>query len=165
MGYLADAVTYGGGGGIVGAIGMWFQSRQSKKDREDTREKRLQELYDSIMEEVRLENDGLKKRIEVFERRDARVYVIETCFRLVLPELIRKDPGNRTLAHVAGLLRGLPIEAHDSEWTDMLARIDAADVLSRARAAAADVLDLARNEAVEVLKASQQTNGTSSADE
>ena len=95
MGYLADAVTYGGGGSIVGAIGMWFQSRQSKKDREDTREKRLQELYDSIMEEVRLENDGLKKRIEVFERRDARVYVIETCFRLVLwrPQYRQVLPG------------------------------------------------------------------------
>ena len=149
------AVATGGGGGILGAIAMWLQSRQSKKDHEETRESRLQELYDSIMSEVRKENDALKKRIEAFERRDARIYVIETCFRMVLPELIRKDPTNRTLAQVAALLRGISIDPSDTDWTDMLSRIDAADVLSKARAAATDVLDAARCEAAEVLRQAQ----------
>lgn len=140
-GYLADLATAGGGGGALGAVAVWFQSRQSKRDREDNREVRLRELYESIMSEVRKENDGLRreleklglenrdfaKRIECFERRDARVYVIETCFRMVVPELVVKDPRNKTLAHVAQLLRSLPPETNATEWTDLLARIDAAD--------------------------------------
>jgi hypothetical protein len=156
MDYLSTIAT-GGGGTFVGALAMWFQSRQSKKDHEITREGRLQELYDSIMSEVRIENDALKSRITAFEARDARVYVIETCFRMVLPELIAKDPRNRTLAHVASLLRGLPVGPNDTEWTDMLARIDAADTLSKARSAANEVLNAARIEAAEVLNRAQHS--------
>jgi hypothetical protein len=156
MDYLTPIAT-GGGGGILGAVAMWLQSRQSKREHEVTREGRLQELYDSIMGEVRLENDALKARITAFELRDARVYVIETCFRMVLPELIRKDQTNRTLAHVASLLRGLPVGPNDSEWTDMIARIDAADTLRKARSAANEVLNAARIEAAEVLNRAQHS--------
>jgi hypothetical protein len=151
MDYLTPLAT-GGGGGVIGAVAMWLQSRQAKREHEVTREGRLQELYDSIMAEFRKENDALKKRIERFERRDARIYVIETCFRMVLPELIRKDPTNRTLAQVASLLRGVPADEHEADWTDILDRIDAAELLSNARIAAADVLDAARSEAAEVLR-------------
>ena len=144
-GYLADIATAGGGGGLLGALAVWMQLRQSKSDREDSREVRLRELSESIMDEVRKENSTLRHqierlandnrdfaaRIEVFERRDARVYIIETCFRMVVPELIVKDPRNKTLAHVSRLLRSLPIEANATEWSDLLARIDAADEISR----------------------------------
>ncbi len=62
----------------------------------------------------------LEAEVEECRKRDSRVLVVEACFRVVMPELVRKDPGNQALTLVGDLLkRSAPIDptaALPAEW-------------------------------------------------
>lgn len=86
--FLAGAGT-AAGAGIVGYIIHWLR-----------RGERL---------EARMEK--MRETIAMLEKRDARVYIIETCLRLVVTELKRVDPENEKLHQVATILtRAVPLD-------------------------------------------------------
>lgn len=89
-----------------------------------SRENRAQTLYDRIMTEVRAENLSLRVELETYKQRDARMLIIETCFRMVLPELLKLDPQNSVLVHVKVLLEAGPLPSTTEDWTEVLSRID-----------------------------------------
>lgn len=128
-----DWTSVAAGAASVGfpTLGFWVKAKQA-------RESRAQALYDKIMAEVTKENRKLKEEVaelkeevEHCKRRDARIMTIETCLRLLVPEIIALDPLNRTLAHVGMLLRAVPLESNTKEFDDLLLRIDEADRAAR----------------------------------
>lgn len=92
-----------------------------------SREGRAQALYDRLMDQFRAEIHDLKEEVNDCRKRDARVLIVETCFRLALPEVLRLDPASGVLGHVKALLEGLPILPNGGEWQDLLDKISDAD--------------------------------------
>jgi hypothetical protein len=77
------------GAGFIGFLAHWFR-----------RGERL---------EAKL--DAMREKIAGLEKRDARVYIVETCLRLVVVELKRVDPDNEKLHQVATILtRAVPMD-------------------------------------------------------
>lgn len=97
--------------------GVWLKWRLG-------REHRAQSLYDRIMSEVRVENAGLKAEVEACKQRDARMVVLEICFRMLLSELIKLDAQNSVLVQVKLLLEAGPLPPDSNEMDHLLSQID-----------------------------------------
>ena len=88
------------------------------------REQRAQSLYDKIMKHVHEENALLRAEVEECKKRDARVMVIEICFRMILSELIKLDSHNAVLVQVKLLLECGPLPPQSAEMDELLGRIN-----------------------------------------
>lgn len=126
------SILGGAGSGIATYGALWAQGRHS-------RQKMAQDLFDDIMEGVRRENaelhnavDSLTREVKECARRDARNMIVEKAAVIVISELHAKEPFNSGLALAVRMLRTLPPPPTDDPWGDMLARIDAAEIASRA---------------------------------
>lgn len=106
----------------AGAAGIpfaaWFMRMRM------SRETRAQALYDKIMHDVRLENAALKAEIEECKKREARLMVIEICFRMMLAELIKLDHQNSVLVHVKVMLEAGPLPTSNTDLDELLNKID-----------------------------------------
>jgi len=120
------SLLWGAGGGLSTYGALWAKSRNS-------RERAAQDLFDKIMAGVREENKDLRAEVAACKARDARMLVIDNCFRLIMPEILAIDPSNHVLVYVSNMLRSIPVEPNGGEWADWIDRIDAADEASRAK--------------------------------
>ena len=98
---------------MLAVIAAWFKLRTS-------REARFFARYDKKFE-------SLEAEVAECRKRDARIMVVETCFRLTVPELQRLDPTNLTLRQVAALMLSLPTPENEGEWLEFVTRLDEAD--------------------------------------
>jgi hypothetical protein len=107
------------GAGALPTLGLWLRAKWS-------RENKYQKIADDLFDRFKHENEGLRIELERRKASDARVLIIETCFRLVVPELQRLKPASETLKHVGMMLRAIPVEVNGDEWAELLGRVDVA---------------------------------------
>lgn len=109
---LADnAVWSAGGAAFLGALQMIRRVWLKKTNRKESLEDRLQRWQEKIVGEVReseracrAENEELRSKIIVLEKRDSRVFIIESCLRLLVVEVRKHDPGSPVLKQVETML-------------------------------------------------------------
>lgn len=122
-GFGVDFLTGMGTAGVP-FLAAWFQMRKARIAQESARQERANALYEKIMGEVRSENAQLRAEVEKCKERDARLVLIETCFRMMLAELIRVDSKNEVLVHVKLLIEAGPVPSDNHDYASLLDKIE-----------------------------------------
>lgn len=116
--------TGAGATGITGLLGVWIR----RATRKESLEERLNRWQTETVQAVKAENADLREEVETLKEREGRLFIVETCLRLVVLEVMRLDPDSPVLRQVGAMLtNALPVDPElPDDMRELLVKIDAA---------------------------------------